>query len=246
MYCTRNLKALEVFGDKNPRRMTVGHCVPLVHNDAQNPAYGAPFFYLEWWITSMLGVFLDIETNGLDPFVHIPLEIACKIVDLKRGTLLSEYERVIRSSESDWSHCDSYSLLVNGFRKDEILSGVPKEVVSKEIQELFLTCNIRRGNAFFICQNPSFDRPFFGKIISAYKQEELLWPYHWLDLASMFWAKVLVTEQVVHEFNLNVSKDTIAGRLGLPSEERPHKAMNGVNHLLACYSELLGYPSKST
>ena len=192
--------------------------------------------------TSMYGVFLDIETNGLDPFLHIPLEIALKIVNLRTGQQEAEYERVIRSTELEWGHCDHESLLINGFTKQEILTATPKEEVAKGIEELFQKYNLQRKRAFFVCQNPSFDRPFFAKIVPVYTQERLLWPYHWLDLASMYWAKVLVLEQTNREFDLSVSKDAIAAKLYLPKEERPHKAMNGVNHLLACYSKLLGFP----
>lgn len=192
----------------------------------------------------MFGVFLDIETNGLDPFVHIPLEIALKIVNLKNGKLLAEYSSIIFSQEAEWVGFDSNSLLVNGFKKDELLKGKPRDIIQKEIKELFASYDITRGHAYFICQNPSFDRPFFGKMIPPYEQERLLWPYHWLDLASMYWALKLVQEQVIQEFGLNVSKDSIALRLGLDKETRPHRAMNGVNHLLACYTSLVSYPEK--
>jgi len=192
----------------------------------------------------MLGVFLDIETNGLDPFVHIPLEIALKIVNLKNGVLLSEYSSIIFSQAEEWVGFDANSLLVNGFRKEELSQGRTKEEIQREIKELFALRDIRRGRAFFTCQNPSFDRAFFGRIIPPYEQEKLFWPYHWLDLASMFWALRLVTEQKSQEFDMNVSKDTIAMRLGLEKEARPHRAMNGVNHLLACYTNLVGFPKK--
>lgn len=190
----------------------------------------------------MLGVFLDTETNGLDPFIHIPLEIACKIINLKTGSLLGEYESIIRSKEEEWMSCDEKSLLVNGFTKEEFDSGKSKGEIQQEIQALFRQHDICRGRAFFICQNPSFDRPFFGKIMSPYEQERLLLPYHWLDLASMYWVLQLVHTQDKKEWDLSVSKDSIASSLGLARERSPHRAMNGVNHLLDCYARLVGFP----
>jgi DNA polymerase-3 subunit epsilon/oligoribonuclease len=192
----------------------------------------------------MLGVFLDIETNGLDPYVHISLEIAFKIVDLKNGKLLEEYSSIIFSQEADWRGFDANSLLINGFQKEELNQGKTRTEIQKEIKEIFAIHDIRRGRSFFICQNPSFDRPFFGKIIPPYEQENLFWPYHWLDLASMYWVLKLVKEQKTREFDLNVSKDSIALSLGLEKEAKPHRAMNGVNHLLACYTHLVGFPEK--
>ena len=190
----------------------------------------------------MLGVFLDIETNGLDPFSHIPLEIAFVIVDLKRGVTKAEYSTIIASDEALWNTYDANSLRINGFHKEELRQGKSKEGIQQEITSLFARFDIRRGRAFFICQNPSFDRPFFGKIVSPYAQEQLLWPYHWLDLASMYWARHLVQKQTTSEWNLITSKDAIAAYLGLPPEERPHRAMNGVRHLIDCYTRLVGFP----
>ena len=187
----------------------------------------------------MYGVFLDIETNGLDPYRHIPLEIALAILNLHSGQSLCEYHTVIRSDALKWNESDERSLSVNGFTERETLQGAPKQVVAEEIEQIFRSHSIRRGRAFFICQNPSFDRPFFGQIISAYRQETLLWPYHWLDLASMYWAKQLSEKQQVQEFNLSVSKDAIASSFGLANEARPHRAQNGVNHLVACYRALM-------
>lgn len=192
----------------------------------------------------MLGIFLDIETNGLDPFIHIPLEIGLKIVNLKNGALFAEYQQVLASGDQEWNTFDKQSLEINGISHREMNEGISKEKVATEIKNLFALHGIQRGKAFFICQNPSFDRPFFAKIIPPYEQEKLGWPYHWLDLASMFWALRLVKEQKTHEFDLIVSKDAIAMKLQIAPEARPHRAMNGVDHLLSCYTSLVQFPCK--
>ena len=41
-----------------------------------------------------------------------------------------------------------------------------------------------------------------------------------------------------------LSKDKIAGAFALASEEKPHRARNGVNHLLLCYEAVVGFPEK--
>ena len=38
---------------------------------------------------------------------------------------------------------------------------------------------------------------------------------------------------------VNLSKNTIARHYGMPPEEMPHCAINGVNHLIDCYSAVL-------
>ena len=91
---------------------------------------------------------------------------------------------------------------------------------------------IKRGDAAFICQNPSFDRAFFCQLIDSDKQELLNWPYHWLDLASMYWATSLKQGRLPWETGF--SKDRIAAVYQIGPEKKPHRAINGVDHLLSC------------
>lgn len=193
----------------------------------------------------MFGIFLDIETSGLDPYQHRVLEIAFKIINLETGLEVCTYQSIVKQSESAWSRRDPSSVEVNGFTWEKVQCGQEITDVSKEIIEVFTGMQIKRGHAFFICQNPSFDRAFFSQIVPVYLQESLLWPYHWLDLASMYWAltikKIHLTD---HPFptELSVSKNSIAERYNLPIEEYPHSAINGVNHLILCYQTVVGFP----
>ena len=191
----------------------------------------------------MLGVFLDTETSGLDPFVHVPLELAFVIVDLLTGRELVAYETLFQTSDEAWLTRDLMSVKINGLTRKELDAGVSRSQAVKEIEALFSGCHISNDQAFFICQNPSFDRPFFSQIIPPYRQEALRWPYHWLDLASMYWALDVLKKQKESPFGLRVSKDTIAKSLGLEPEATPHRAMNGARHLLACYESLVGFPT---
>jgi oligoribonuclease len=193
----------------------------------------------------MLGIFLDQETSGLDSTRHVVLEIAFRILDLSTGEEKASYSQVVWHSEEEWKKRDPTSISVNGFTWEEVEKGKPKEVVAEEIKKIFKSCPIQRGTSVFICQNPSFDRAFFSGIIDAYTQEKLFWPYHWLDFASMYWALEIEKCKTSHApipDELRLSKDKIAKSLGLQSEERPHKAMQGVDHLLLCYKKVVGFP----
>ena len=126
---------------------------------------------------------------------------------------------------------------------EQINNGRPIVEVQEEILKIFSDAKIERGKAVFICQNPSFDRSFFAQIIPVYTQEKLHWPYHWLDLASMFWTvQVQTTQKLQIPFpeTLNLSKNSIAKAYNLPIESIPHSAMKGVNHLIQCYQAVLG------
>jgi len=194
----------------------------------------------------MRGIFLDIETTGLDPMQHRVLEVAFKIIDLPSDQQIASFSRLVRQSQDVWNQADPISLQVNGFTWEEVQKGEEQEQVASEILKQFVSLNIRRGNALFICQNPAFDRAFFAQLISVYTQEELKWPYHWLDFASMYWAHKM---KEIHESSspwpdtIRLSKDSIAEEYGLPKEEKPHRAMNGVEHLLLCYRNVIGMGS---
>jgi DNA polymerase-3 subunit epsilon/oligoribonuclease len=191
---------------------------------------------------------LDIETTGLDFRVHVPIDIAIVIKDLHNYKTLVEYTSCITCDAKDWDLSDKKALAKNGFNKDCIWQGTEMSHVSKTIITMFLQVGITKSNSFFFCQNPSFDRPFFHDIVSQNEMNELNFPHHWLDLASMFFLKCLSPNCKIG-FNTGrgrpekrsspLSKDSIAKSLGLLPEEKPHRAMNGVKHLIQCYEALI-------
>jgi len=191
----------------------------------------------------MLAIFLDMETTGLDQSRHHAIDVALTIIDVTTGENKGSYRSLIKQTREVWDFHDPVSIEINGYTYEEIALGKEKKNVGSEIIQLFQSVGIERGSAVFICQNPGFDRGFFTQLIDVYTQERLNWPYHWLDLASMYWANVskksLDTKQPFPQ-KLNLSKNSIAEKYGLQPEEMPHRAMNGVNHLIACYNAVLG------
>lgn len=192
----------------------------------------------------MLGIFLDTETNGLNAHIHKVLEIAFKIVDLRTGERKADYQTIVQLPFEAWEKSDPESLRINGFTWEKLKNGRSPRHAAQEIIDLFTQWNIRRKLAVFICQNPSFDRAFFSQLIDPSTQELLSWPYHWLDLASMFWAVSMDQArkgQGPPPWEIHLSKDAIADHYLLPPEEKPHRAMNGVSHLLLCYQAVVGF-----
>ncbi len=185
-------------------------------------------------------VFLDTETTGLNPENHRIIEIAYKVVDSKAKRVVFSYETIISQPLEVWAAADPDSLKISGFIWEDLLHGKIEKVVADEIALDLNHLGLGTSEGVFICQNPSFDRAFFLQIINPDMQESYGWPYHWLDLASMYWAlchKEGVTS-IVKEKDL--SKDAIAAHFGIPAEVQPHRAMNGVKHLMACYEALFG------
>ena len=195
----------------------------------------------------MIGVFLDSEANGLNSHIHRLLEIAFQIVDLSNGHVREKFHAVIAQPAEVWEKSDKESLKITGFTWEEVVQGTPPAKVAEQIIACFKKHGIQRKKAVFICQNPSFDRIFFSLLIDVDTQELLNWPYHWLDLASMYWALTMEkAKQGKSPFpwETGFSKDLIASQYKLPQESKPHRAMNGVEHLLLCYRAVVGFPSK--
>jgi len=189
----------------------------------------------------MLAIFLDLEATGLDPTRHRVIELGLKVMDLNRGEVIGSYQTVIKQPYEVWEKRDSFSIEVNGFHWGQIQEGEEEADVGHTIVGLFTDLGIQRGKAVFICQNPAFDRSFFAQIVDLYTQERLKWPYHWLDLASMYWALTMNSaykDSKSIPAEMSLSKDEIAKKFNLPKEAKPHRAMNGVDHLILCYKAL--------
>lgn len=192
----------------------------------------------------MLAIFLDIETTGLDCFIHRSIDFALKIVDVSTGIERFTYQTIVKQPLAIWEKRDLSSIEINHFTWEKLQVGIEEEQVKKEIIQIFKDQGVIRGRAVYICQNPAFDKGFFSQIIDVHTQEELNWPYHWLDFASMFWAlRMKQANQSREPFpvEMNLSKNAIAEYYHLTTEMIPHSALNGVNHLLMCYRTVIGF-----
>lgn len=189
----------------------------------------------------MLIIFLDTETTGLDPAIHKILEIAFKVLDTKKDQLICSYSSLLCHHDDVWDKRDPSSFQINKLEKDFVnQNGKNSEVVSREILDLFSLYNVNKTTAVFLCQNPSMDRSFFSHLISPKIQHDNNIPYHWLDLASMFWGLEGALNENFCESTINLlSKDNIAQYLGLEKEKFPHRAYQGVEHLMFCYTKLI-------
>lgn len=218
-------------------------------------------------------IFIDIESNGLDPAVHRCLEIAFRLVDVQSGEEKLSYSALVKQDTAVWARSDLVSLSINGFTWEQVQQGKSEQEVSQEIIAALTSFKIHRTNAFFLAQNPAFDRAFFSQLIPISQQDHYQWPYHWLDFASMYWAlhvhqdkmrqdHVRQEDQVQQDqpnapienackhtcegkqeglVPFSLSKDVIAARFGLPPEQKPHRAMRGVEHLMTCYAHVVGW-----
>lgn len=187
----------------------------------------------------MKGVFLDLETTGLDFDRHVVLDVGVVIADFNDMHNIVSYTSCITCDANDWLMADKKALEVNGFTEENHWQLAKKDYeVREELLSFFERFGVERGKAFFICQNPSFDRPFFLQIMSQELMDDRNLPYHWLDLASMFWFKKYASCKPCPD-KVSLSKDNIAQEFLIPPEQKPHKALNGAMHLFRCYRALV-------
>ncbi|MFN0065357.1 MAG: 3'-5' exonuclease [Chlamydiales bacterium] len=186
----------------------------------------------------MLLIFLDTETTGLDPAKHRILEIAFKVYDSRSKRVILRYEAIIHQPDAVMAEANPKSLAVNGFTQEMLLRGKSEKSVASEIIQDLNHIGIGQKEAVFICQNPSFDRSFFLQLISTDLQTAFDWPYHWLDLASMYFTAYLEKGELNDLKEDDLKKNAIARHYLLPEEATPHRAMHGVEHLMLCYGAI--------
>ena len=192
-------------------------------------------------------IFVDTETSGLNPLEHTVLEIALVLWDLKSGEVIDSYESVVAIDRVQFRKAQPKALECNGFTFDELRTkGKPMETVKGDILAFFLRNGINRTNSKFIAQNCSFDKSFFTHILTEDEQRRADLPYHWLDFPSMNFVVCLQnlrcagTTSTSNYMSIPFSKDYIAYANSLPAEEKPHRAMNGVKHLLLLFKNIVG------
>ena len=189
-------------------------------------------------------IVLDTETTGLDPSKAQVVDIAFKVVDIGSGACLGSFQSVVALSKEEWALADPIALTVNGFTWNDVQTrGRPRSDIAVNICTLFSKLKLTSQTSFFLCQNPSFDKAFFSQICPLSVQKSCGFPYYWLDFASMNWA--LMAKEISLgkrlPFRIPFSKDGIAHSSKLPPENKPHKAMNGVDHLILLFSKIIGF-----
>lgn len=204
----------------------------------------------------MRAIFIDLETTGLDFDKHIVLDVGVVIADLNDMSTTYAYTSCISCDAVDWLMADENILEINGFNKENHWQTAKKDhEVTKELIKFFKKYDVEKGKDFFICNNSSLDRSFFLQLMSQELMEELNLPYHWLDLASMYWMKYYACFHpipsphcIIPELccEVSLSKDSIAKHLGIPSENKPQRALQGALHLLKCYMWLTGRSDATT
>lgn len=184
-------------------------------------------------------IFIDLETSGLNPLQHCILEIALVIVDVHTGQRIASYESVVKVDRVTFRRSEEGALKCNGFTWKKICDeGVNSDIIRQDIINLFCKHDITYRNSKFIACNCTFDKPFFTKFVGSQR----MFPSYWIDFPSVHFGVMM--NNGVDPDDIQFAKDKIAVTHELPPEEKPHRAMNGVEHMLLLYENVVSFPKK--
>lgn len=177
-------------------------------------------------------IVIDVEASGVNVYKNSLLSIGA--IDFFNPKNQFYGECKIREG----AHISRESLLVNGFSEENITrSG--KQTDASLVKD-FINWAIKSREHTFAGQNPSFDRDFIHQSALV---NHIDWPFaqRTIDqhtLCYMHMIKRGITPPVANN-RTDLNSDKIANYVGIPTEKRPHNALNGAKIAAEAISRLL-------
>jgi DNA polymerase III epsilon subunit-like protein len=175
---------------------------------------------------------LDIETTGLDPACHSIIEVGA--IDFDRPwNCFNERCQIWDGAEVDYK-----ALEINGLTLDEIRD--PSILTQKELLSRFKTWTDRIEDKTIAGQNVDFDISFINESFARCGLNFSLGKRK-VDQHSIVYANLLkrnIRPPLKDGFS-NLNSDFIMNYVGLPSEPKPHRAINGARFESEALSRLL-------
>ena len=166
---------------------------------------------------------VDIETLGLNPREHEIIEIAAIIFDSKTFQIYNIFESKINPFYPE--NADPKAIKCNGFTEDE-WKDAPNII---PVLEKFIE---KTKDCIFLAYNVSFDWGFLEYYLEKYGMKHQM-SYSKMCLMSMAFGKI------PHDKVWGWSLKTVATYLGVPREDKMHRAMGGVNCEFEVYKKLM-------
>jgi len=177
-------------------------------------------------------IIIDVETTGIEEDKHSLLSIGA--VDFLKPE--RRFYKECRMFEG--AHVMEEALEVNGFT-DESIKDTSK-ISDKELVEKFLEWAQESKSIMLAGHNPMFDFGFIKKTALRYHLNEIF-PHRTLDLHTVCFTQMMVLgiEPPMAEGKSLLNSDSIFKYCGLPSEPKPHIAINGALYEAEAFSRLL-------
>jgi DNA polymerase III epsilon subunit-like protein len=177
-------------------------------------------------------IVLDIETTGLDPRRHSIIEVGAIDFDCP-GNYFNERCQVWEGAEIDFK-----ALEINGLTLDEIHDQAI--LTQKEIISRFRIWTDQIEDKTIAGQNADFDISFINES-SARCGLNFSLGKRKVDQHSLVYAHLLkrVIRPPLKDGYSNLNSDFIMNYVGLPSEPKPHRAINGARFEAEALSRLI-------
>lgn len=177
-------------------------------------------------------IVFDIETTGTDPRVHSILSIGAIYLHDPAVKFFEECRM--------WNgaHVDHNALKINGYAEDEIKD--PKKPEEGEIVAHFFTWLEARSSILLAGQNPMFDLGFIEASAGRHHINTTL-AHRSIDLHSIVYMHMTQRgiEPPTHNKKSDINSDFIMNYVGIPTEPKPHVAINGAIWEAEAFSRLL-------
>lgn len=195
----------------------------------------------------MLLLFMDAETTGLDPVIHVPWEVAAVLAehtDDGRLVVLGEEAAFIRLTDAELSMADPVALSIGRFERLPLDSddlSTPGEV-ARAIDDLCV------GRPHLVGAVPSFDDRRVGDLMRRCGITPR-WHYHLIDIEALavgFLAGVGSAHLCTEDDDANLppgpwKSDDLSLALGVdPAQFDRHTAMGDVRWCMAQYAAVFG------
>lgn len=176
-------------------------------------------------------IVVDMESSGLDPYKNSLVSVGAVDFDNPKNQFYQEC-RVW-----DGAHIEDEALAVNGFSRAQIID--PKKPSDREVVEAFLAWMKTCKEWTIAGQNPNTDRDFLRMTALRY---HINWPlaHRIIDLHSIayFHMKRRGIEPPLKNNHSDLNLDKILTYVGLPTEPKPHIALNGAKYEAEAFSRL--------
>jgi len=174
----------------------------------------------------------DVETSGISPSRNSILSIGALDFNNHKNQFYGEC-RVW-----DGAEISSEALAINEFSQEEALD--PDKQTLEELAHKFFVWTQECPEKTLAGQNVSFDRDFLN---DSFRRAKIDYRFavRSVDLHSVCYADFLIhgTEPPLKNDHTDLDLDAIANYVGMPSEPKPHNALNGAKYEAEAFNRLL-------
>jgi DNA polymerase III epsilon subunit-like protein len=177
-------------------------------------------------------IVIDVETTGTNPHKH-------SIVSLGAIDIENPHEQLYEECRVwEGAHIDPGALTVNGYTEEQITD--PIKQTEAELVEILFAWLASRDSLVIAAHNPHFDLSFLEAAAGRAHLNYIL-PARSIDLHTVCFTHMVKrgVKPPLHDKKSALNSDAVMEYVGIPSEPKPHIALNGAIWEAEAFSRLL-------